>query len=165
MRFLIALFLFPAILLADHLPDNLITRGKEETVLCGIDVIRSHDSDLLKKFGKPTKYLKYPEAGVDEAEIRWNVDGSIIRAYINADHVAYSVEVSGKAGAITKTGRGLSLGQTLADLERIYGKKYWKQGNEITLQWDDKTAYDPTEMRVKIDNGLIVTITLFVMEE
>jgi hypothetical protein len=155
MRVLMALFLFPAFLLADRLPDNLIIQGKAETVLCGIDVTNSHDSDLLKRFGKPVIYLKYPQTVVDAAEITWNVEGSKIHVYINGDYIAYAVEVSGKASAITKTGRGLALGQTVTDLERIYGKKYRRRGSRITLQWEDET-----ELRIKIANGLIVSIEL-----
>jgi hypothetical protein len=154
MRLLIAMLLFPTMLLADHLPEDKIALGKPETVLCGIDVSRSHVRELVGKFGKPVTYDKYPKTK-DAAEITWEKSGSRIHAYINVDDIAYAVDVSGDASATTTTGRGLGLGQKLADLQRIYGNRFVTHGNRVTLQWRDGS-----ELRATIANDRIVSLTL-----
>lgn len=154
MRVLIALAVFPGIVLADHLPETLLAQGRPETVLCGIDVIRSRTPELLEKFGKPISYDKYPKTE-EAAEISWDKEGSKIHVTINADDIAYAVRVTGARSAIAKTGRGLELGQTMEDLKSVYGDKFVKRGNIITLQWRDGT-----EMRVALDKGRIVSLML-----
>jgi|SRR5579872_3690281 len=154
MRILITVLLFSGMVFADHLPTNLVARGKAETTLCGIDVKHSHVSGLLEKLGEPATYDKYPKTE-EAAEITWEKEGSKIHATINVDDIAYAVEVSGAANAIAATGKGLGLGQTIADLRRIYGNRFWKHGDEITVQWQDGT-----ELRAKFLNGRIISLLL-----
>jgi len=49
--------------------------------------------------------------------------------------------------------RGLALGQSLADVKRIYGSRFLQQGDNITLQWEDGT-----ELRVHLTSGRISLI-------
>jgi hypothetical protein len=154
-RFLfLVLLLCPEFLAADHLPASPMARGIPEKTLSGIDIHRSHLKTLIERFGQPTSYKKYPETE-EAAEVTWDKDGTIIHATINADDIAYAVEVSGKPSALAKTGDGLMLGGALRDLERIYGTRFVKQGNQITIQWKDGT-----EMRAKFNGPRIVSILL-----
>lgn len=154
MHRLFSLLLFPLVIFADHLPDRLIARGPGESTLCGIDIYRSEASGLLGKFGKPISDEKYPKT--EEArEIVWENEGFRLHATININDIAYAVDVSGKPGPIAKTGRGLGLGQTLNDLKRIYGPRFRKRGNDVTVQW-----HDGTEMRAKLRDNRIVSLVL-----
>jgi hypothetical protein len=159
MRGLLALLLFPTVSSADHLPDRLVIQGQAETTLGGIDIHRSTASSLLKTFGKPASDEKYPKT--EEArEIIWAMEGFRIHATINVNDIAYAVDISGKPGSLAKTGSGLGLGQTLSDLKRIYGTRFSKRGNDVTLQWRDGT-----EMRAKLLNARIVSLTLIAQVE
>jgi hypothetical protein len=154
MRSLALVALLSAFSFADHLPANLIARGKPETLLCGIDVNHATLSEVKKRFATPLSYKTYPETE-EAAEIVWDQEGSRIHATINADNVAYAVEVSGKPSPIAKTGRGLALGQSSADIARFYGTRFRQRGNNITLQWDDGT-----ELRVRLTAGRISSLQL-----
>ena len=112
-----------SIALCEHLPANLIARGKTETILCGVDVYHSTLAGLKGRFGAPTRFEEYPKTE-EAAEITWDKEGSIIHATINADHIAYAVELSGKLSSLAQTGSGLKLGQSLIDLRRIYGSRF-----------------------------------------
>jgi hypothetical protein len=85
----------------------------------------------------------------------WIMDGFKIHATINVADIAYAVDVDGKPGPMTTTGRGLGLGQTLSDLTRIYGPRFSRRGNQVTVQWRGGT-----EMRATLLNRRIVSLTL-----
>ena len=140
--------------LADHLPANLVARGKTETVLCGIDVYHSTLDALRARFAKPVTFEQYPKTE-EAAEIVWDKDGSVIHATINANNVAYAVELSGKASPIARTGSGLALGQTLGEIKKIYGTRFLKRGQAVTVQWENGT-----ELRAKIVRNKIVSLLL-----
>jgi hypothetical protein len=154
MRVLILLALFPVVLCADHLPGRLIAQGEHETSLCAIEVNHSHVDELMQRFGTPAVYDKYPKVK-DQAEISWDKDGARIHTYVNVDQVAYAVEVSGAPSDQDATGRGLRLGQTIADVIRIYGNRYRKRGTQVTLQWADGT-----ELRISFEKNRIAKLML-----
>lgn len=159
MRSLALVLLLSSISFADHLPANLVAPGKPETLLCDIDVNHTTLSDLKKRFGAPLSYKTHPETE-EAAEIIWEQEGLRIHATINADNIAYAVEVSGKASPIAETGRGLGLGQSSADIKRIYGPRFRQRGNDITLQWNDGT-----ELRVRLTDGRISSLDLIASVE
>ncbi|MGA7930260.1 MAG: hypothetical protein WCA20_30235 [Candidatus Sulfotelmatobacter sp.] len=114
MRTLAIIVLLSSFGFADHLPANLIARGKPETLLCDIDVNHTTLSDLKKRFAAtPLSYKTHPETE-EAAEIMWDQEGSRIHVTINAGNIAYAVEVSGKPSQITKTGRGFFFGSWLS---------------------------------------------------
>jgi hypothetical protein len=149
------LLLSPTPVMSDHLPQDLLAKGEAEKTLCGIDVNKSHASDLLARFGKPITYEKYP-ATKDAAEITWNRGGSRIHVYVNIDNVTYGVEISGSPASDATTGRGLSLGQTLADLKRVYGGRFEHNGSKITIQWQDGTELRATLLKGRISRLMLV---------
>ncbi|MGA7414303.1 MAG: hypothetical protein WBW33_27790 [Bryobacteraceae bacterium] len=102
---------------------------------------------------------KYPKT--EEArEIVWQIGGSLIHATINVNDIAYAVDVSGNPNPMTKTGRGLELGQTLNDLKRVYGSRFRKRGDDVIVQWQDGT-----EMRAKLLDNRIVSLVLIAKVE
>ncbi len=153
-RGFLLLMLFPAVVFADHLPANKVAAGRAESTLAGINIHKSRAKELIEKFGKPDSYKKYPETE-EQGEIVWKKDGAVIHATINVDEVAYAVVVSGKPNASTRTGAGLELGGSLADLEKVYGRRFGRRGDVVTVQWRDGT-----EMRVTLTGGRIATILL-----
>jgi len=154
MRLFAVIVLLSSFSLADHLPSNLVAQGEPETLLCDIDVNHTTLSDLKKRFTSPLSYKTHPETE-EAAEIVWEQEGSRIHATINADNVAYAVEVTEKPSPVAKTGRGLALGQRSADIKRIYGSHFLRRGNNITLQWQNGT-----ELRVHLTSGRISSLEL-----
>src|ERR1700712_4444750 len=131
MRRLFLFLVLPLLAFGDHLPDRLVALGPPEHTLCGIDVYQSKGSALLQTLGKPVSDEKYPKT--EEArELIWDRDGARIHATVNVADTAYAADVSGKPGTLTRTGRGLGLGQSLSDLRRIYGSRFRKRGNDVT---------------------------------
>ncbi len=148
-----------ALLDADHLRESRIARGPAETTLAGIDIHHSEAKELIERVGKPISYKKYPETE-EAAEIVWNKDGATIHATVNVDDIAYTVEVSGKPTALTKTGKGLALGATVEDLQKLYGLRFARKANEIDLEWKDGT-----EMRAKLHGQQVESILLLASVE
>jgi hypothetical protein len=144
---------------ADHLPPELIATGKPETLLCDIDVNHTTLADLKNRVAKPLSFKNYPETE-ETAEMIWEQDGSRIHVTVNADNIAYAVEVSGKASPIAKTGRGLAIGQSSADIKRIYGPRFLQRGNDITIQWKEGS-----ELRVRLTSGRISSLELIASVE
>jgi len=154
MRLLALVVLLSGFSFADDLPSNLIAPGKPETLLCDIDVHHTTLSDLRKRVATPLSLKTHPETE-ETAEIVWQQEGSRIHATINADNIAYAVEVSGKASPIAKTGRGLAIGQSSTEIKKIYGSRLLRRGNDITVQWNDGT-----ELRVRLTSGRISSLQL-----
>lgn len=123
---------------ADHLPPALVARGRPEHVIAGIDVYKTSVDSLMTKFGKPVSFKKYPQTE-ESGEVVWQVKGSTVHASMNADGTAYAVEVSGMPSAAVDTGKGLKLGASLPDAERVYGTRFLRQGDSVTYQWSDET--------------------------
>lgn len=159
MRVFLVLALFACIARADHLPESLLAQGPREVSLCGINVYHSRVPELMKKFGKPFTYEKYPKTE-EAAEMVWHANGSKIHVTVNTIDIAYAVSVEGKPSDLTSSGRGLRLGQTLDDLKRIYGNRFLKQGNNITLQWADGT-----ELRASLRENHVIALTLIAAVE
>ena len=159
MRSLLLVVLLSGLGFADHLPDNLIQRGKSDTLLCDIDVYHTTLADVKTRFGAPLSFKNYPET-IAAAEIIWEQEGSRVHVWINADNAVEAVNVSGKPSPIAKTGRGLALGQSLADVRRIYGTRFRQRGDDILLQWEDET-----ELRIHLTAGRITSLELVADEE
>lgn len=159
MRPLILGVFLSSLCLAGHLPNNLMQRGKSDALLCGVDVYHTTLADLRKRFGAPLSYKTYPETKA-HAEVIWEQEGSRIHVTAHTDNIAYGVDVSGKPSPMAKTGRGLALGQSLADVKRIYGTRFLQRGDDITLQWEDET-----ELRVHLTSGRITSLELVAGEE
>ena len=128
---------------ADHLPENLLARGRPEEVLAGIHLERTKLSEIIRAHGKPSK--------IDGDDYYWEKHGWTLHLVIyrgagivNGEYIAM-IEVEGKnvPHLLSRTGRGLQLGDTMLAVQRIYGRKYKKDRLEnkniqIVVQWRRK---------------------------
>jgi hypothetical protein len=133
--------LFSVPVSADHLPEHLQARGKPEKTLAGIHLDRTRLKDMIKLYGKPSR--------IDGDYYHWNKSGVNLRVLIYRRPETVSgefiglIEVQGrKAGSpIGRTGKGLRLGDSKADLKRLYGNKFnERKGGQpwnhvIHIQW------------------------------
>ncbi len=140
----------PPAAMADHLPENKLARGRADTVLSGVDVYKTPMTKAIAELGKPAKVTDVPSWGRD---YDWQREGTRLQLGTWNDKgdesVPYSAEVWGAkpAGSIGITGRGLKLGDTLADVRRIYGGRFIKAKHNdgtfhLTIQWEDETTLD-----------------------
>jgi hypothetical protein len=135
--------------LADHLPDNELASGKADTVLCGFDPYFTPMKDILSKLGKPDRIDPRPTDKVN-VTYQWSKGSLTIKA--NAyqldgylDRTPVYIEVSGSdPDGFCATGRGLKLGDSLADVRRFYGRygvRWTGKGKRtITIQWNDEST-------------------------
>ncbi len=140
---------------ADDLPDRLRAKGSSDATLAGIDVYKSAVKKVIAKLGQPTRVIDVPNTGpaAGGRDYEWQKGSlKLVCGTWNdkgQDSVCYSVEVwaTDSSSKIGMTGRGLTLGATLADIHRIYGQKVLLSkldGGEVqvTVQWhDDTTLY------------------------
>lgn len=136
---------------SDHLPSNKVARGKPESTVAGFDIYRTHLKQVFAVLGKPVKMTETPETsdvvGVKDCE--WHRDGLILQVsattYKGEDSLT-SIEVTGTNvhSRFGRTGRGLHLGDTLADVRRIYGSRVLRSNTKdrgilIEIQWEDSS--------------------------
>ena len=136
---------------ADHLPENLLARGKPEKILAGIHLARTKLSDIIKTHGEPSK--------IEDEDYYWEKDGWTLHlnyyrseamkgGYINL----IEIEGANVPRQIAATGRGLRLGDTIPDIRRIYGKKFKERKipeyniHDVSLQW------------IRANEGLVVVL-------
>jgi hypothetical protein len=139
---------------ADHLPENLLARGKAETKLAGIRMNdRTRLADVIKLYGQPTRVESWES---DEPNISSSYDYYWAKPGLNL-HVQVErlprripawervnlIEVgSGTSRKIGKTGRGLRIGQP--DLRRLYGRRFHLRNipkrkiHDVMLQWREE---------------------------
>lgn len=134
--------------LADHLPPNLISRTAPERTLGFITLEQTTVGDLVKRYGKP-EVKSYPDDG-DASRGERSYDWQLADCRLSVgtwfqpgkETAVTSVEVwGGKASHECSTGNGLSLGASMADLRRIYGR--FQQGRKST----DQSLYALVEFR------------------
>lgn len=150
-----AVALFSTVVRADHLPANLIALGRSERVLAGITIDRTTLAEAEKLYGKPGRE-DHPDDGDPSRGQRryfWDRSGVRISAWTwfqpGRESAITAVEIFGSRRADQwKTGRGLYLGATIADVRRVYGQRFLsgrnaKTGNRyLLIQWRDETEMD-----------------------
>jgi hypothetical protein len=150
---LLCLIVSVPVSLADHLSPELQARGTPETRLAGVQLGRGRVAGVIRKYGKPTKVIHHPPPpglkAVDAYEYFWTRPGMKLRLLaddrsgIKGGEYISLVEVEGSRafGAYGRTGKGLKLGDSLADLRRIYGRKYLESKkpelkfHDVMIQW------------------------------
>lgn len=91
---------------------------KEGVGFDGIRVGRSTSADVIKKFGKPTKTVKYKKYSVQLI-----YPGGVSFYYCQADKRKQIFDIELRAPFRAKTSKGIVLSQsTLEDVYKIYGK-------------------------------------------
>jgi hypothetical protein len=129
-----------------------ISSGLPETTLSGVTVNRTRLLDLKKRAPAPLRPKTYsPTDRV--SSIAWDEAGS--RIYVSfTGRIARVVAVSGKPSSTSRTGRGLALGQSTDDVERIYGISL-QHGDYINVSWNDGT-----ELRAHLTADRITSMEL-----
>ena len=163
-NFILSLLMFCLVLTsrasADHLEGDQLAKGRVEHIFCGVNVYKTNASEAIKIYGKPTtieivplKDSVYPPAG--DKNYIWKKPGLKMELYTGfyiehqktIESVASGVDVWGEKprGQIGVTGQGLVLGDSIAKVEKIYGKKFYKNKNVnsgltyVEVQWQDGT--------------------------
>lgn len=157
---------------ADHLPPELQARGKPEKRLAGILLDHDRISDVIKLYGKPSRMEKQaepPDANwVDTYDYYWTKPDIKLHLVVErgkeikgGEQIALiEVEGSRATGIIGRTGSGLKLGDSLADLRRIYGKRFKERNipklriHDVMLQWrsEEYSLIAEFDQRGKIKN-------------
>jgi hypothetical protein len=142
--------------LADHLPLELQARGRPEKRLAGIALDRSKVADVIKMYGKPSEVKEQGKpAGlnmVDTYDYYWVKSGVKLRLLVyggsgikGGEYIALvEVEGSPARGMIGRTGSGLKLGDSMADVKRIYGRRFQERKlpklniHDVMIQWREE---------------------------
>lgn len=164
-------------ILADHFPPSAIANGNAEHVLGEINIHGDTVAAVITRMGSPDKFKEstsrdYP-SGSGERSYKWNRDGirSRISAEVFTDKKAMTlvesppivVDVWGQHGGAKMgiTGRGLSIGDDLAKVKKLYGNHFQTNPHSVTLQWKDETT-----LSVDFSNdGHITHMQLFASQE
>lgn len=136
---------------ADHLPDNLLAHGRPETNLAGINLKNTNIRKIIRLYGQPTEVKKEEPTLPNSAgsfQYYWRKRG--LDLHVEAFFlpgkpnwqpivlVEIGVGTSQRAG---RTGAGLHIGSTLADLKRLYGRRFHLRNiptrdiHDVMLQW------------------------------
>ena len=155
---------------ADHLATKDQAKGKPEKVLAGINLDRSKIADVIKLYGKPSNVTKEPSIPnvVDTSHYYWMKGSAKLHVVVYGNYIALiEVEGSPGAGQIGRTGRGLKIGDDLADVRRIYGPKYKvrnipeRQIHDVEIQWRTEEYSLVAELNSK---GTIKSLSLVAPE-
>lgn len=143
--FAVATLICASLAYADHLPDNLLAKGKADTKLCGFDPYLTPLKDIVSKLGKPDRIVPW-EVNKTNVTYEWTrgpltirVDTYQFEDYL--DQPPVYIEVAGNdPDKFCTTGRGLKLNDTLADVRKLYGRRYQLTREDsdtrlITIQW------------------------------
>jgi len=120
--------------LADHLPDHLQARGRPETTLARINLRHASIRKIMRLYGQPSELKKHQPSLPNSAgsvDYYWRKSGLNlhVETFFSDDQPKWESVVfvgvgGGTARKTGRTGAGLRLGDTLADLRRVYGRRY-----------------------------------------
>ena len=124
-------------------PGDIRSSGQPETTLWDVTVGRTSLPDVIKRVPASASRKSYsPGAGV--SLLAWDEAGARIHVSF-VGQIAHAVSVSGSPSPNSKTGRGLAIGQSMDDIERIYGQDWLWEDDGVHLRWNDGT-----ELRVHL---------------
>jgi hypothetical protein len=163
----IVVLLLGATARADHLPENLLARGRPEKMLASVHLNRSKLSDVVRAHGKPSKV-----EGDDYYWVKngWTLHLLVYRGdgIVHGEYIAMiEIEGSNVPRSIGRTGGGLRLGDTIFALRRIYGKRFKERTlpkiniHDVMVQW----RKEEVSLVAKFDrHGKINNLQLFAPE-
>ena len=122
----------------------------------GISLRHDTVASVMMRMGQPDKFEEstsqdYP-TGSGERSYEWNRDGIRLRmgtefytdkkAMTLVESQPIVVDIWGEHGGlkIGCTGKGLSIGDDLAKLKKLYGTRFQPDPHSITIQWEDETT-------------------------
>jgi len=137
---------------ADHLPDNLQARGRPETKPARINLNGVKFADIIRRYGQPNRMKAWESDRPDYSssyDYYWLKPGLKLHVVVERlprkdpdwEYVSLVEVTSGTSRQVGRTGRGLKLGDTLRDLERIYGFRFNVRNisklkiHDVLIQW------------------------------
>jgi hypothetical protein len=162
---------------ADHFPPSDIAIGKAEDLLGGVSIRNDTVASVMMRMGQPDKFEEstsrdYP-IGSGERKYEWNRDGIRLRmgtefytdkkAMTLVESPPIVVDIWGQHGGakVGITGSGLSIGDDLAKVKKLYGDRFQTDPHSVTIQWKDETT-----LSIDFSNdGHITHMQLFASQE
>ena len=141
---------------ADHLADKLAASGRPETKLAGIHLTdHTKLAEVIRLYGKPTRIKSWASTEPQfwgSYEYDWKRAGINLHIVVECpfkvipeNGVVTLIETNaGTSRKIARTGRGLRIGQSLRDLQRLYGRRYHlryipsRRIHDVALAWRQK---------------------------
>lgn len=167
--------------LADHCPEELVTSGKPDLVLAGINLSSAHIEDVVGKFGPPTSStqdaLENAPPGSGAADHVWHLGRATLTALTEyyLDKAGKKVEtvlflkVEGPDRAERlRTGRGVSLGDPREWITTLYGPPLLTHPVNAPTPAGTAVAYGfsgDSELVFGIEHDRVTSIELFISEE
>ncbi len=142
-----------------HLPEEQVAKSPTEYALCGINIQKTLFTAAVQRLGPPTGFrvveiLKGARPAGAVAYV-WQKNGVRIQATAyyyeengkRIEDVLYSVKVWGARptqDGVGRTGVGLALGDTLRDVKKYYGDRFFQSKTtkgltHVQLEWTDGT--------------------------
>ena len=155
--------LLPMAVWADHCPDDLVIPGNPEHQVAGLDIAHDALRDAKRLFGASARHREGTDVGYPKGsgwvEYEWTVATAkltIVTEFYTNDAGARVETVTGitvegsKPVRSLRTGRGAGLGDTLGDIERVYGVKHMAgslrgsgpDASTVTFCYQDETALE-----------------------
>jgi hypothetical protein len=140
---------------ADHLPPNLISLTTPERRLGVVTLEKTTVFDLVVRYGRPIETKNYTDdrdSSRGERLYSWKLTGCKFGVwtwfYPGHESPVTAVEVWGdQPSRDCSTSQGLTLGESMVDLEKIYGR--FQHGRKSTdhnlyalVEWRDETQAD-----------------------
>lgn len=118
--------------------------GQPETLLAGIDIHHTRIPDIIKLYGEPEAVYAapapYPPGTKQYQWGRLTVTLKVLTEPTATGDAITAIQIDGDGDAkpISRTGRGLKLGDKAQAIKKVYGIKI--EGSSATLQWPDGTV-------------------------
>jgi hypothetical protein len=154
---------YALILLFLALPALSPTQGSPETVLSGIDIHQTLIANVTKLYGEPEGVFAvpapYPEGTKQYKWGRLTVTLLVLtKPSASGDRIsAIQIEGEGDGKPVSRTGRGLKLGDKSEMIKKIYGVDpkspdttlEWPSGETLVIHLNDKSRVDRLELSLK----------------
>jgi hypothetical protein len=162
---------------ADHFPPSKIAIGKAEHLLGGISIRNDTVASVMMRMGQPDKFEEstsrdYP-IGSGERNYEWNRDGIRLRmgtefytdkkamTLVESPPIVVDIWGQHSGGKVGIAGSGLSIGDDLARVKKLYGDRFQVDPHGVTIQWKDETT-----LSIDFSNdGHITHMQLFASQE
>ena len=136
--------------------------------LAGIHLRHTKLSDVFRMYGKPSKVERHSSpSDIKEIDYYWNKSKGRLHILRIQNYTAL-IEVEGSPESVLlRTGKGLKIGDDLADLKRIYGPRYRVRNipnrniHDVMIQWRQEEFSLVAELN---ERGKIKKLSLFAPE-
>ena len=128
---------------------SYVTVGSTKVALDG-----SYDQAMISVLGTPSNTEQAPSCHHEGFDATYYYEGYTIYTYVYEDkQVIYSVEIT---DAAIKTAEGAAVGNSLAELEAIYGTDYAELANGVSYTLSDKAV-----LNFRMKDGIVSRIEYY----